>query len=72
MPRSQAQSDFSVCRVPEIELPATAGPVALPDADAVTGQASALANRWLMRLTLALMVVLFLLCAVGLHIPSGG
>ena len=69
MARSQAQSDFSVYRRPEIELPAVAGPVTLPDAQG--GQAGALATRWMMRLTLVLLLALAALCAVGPHLPSG-
>jgi hypothetical protein len=72
MARSEAQSDFSVSRPPgpaEIDLPAAAGPVALPDAEA--GLAGAVATRWIMRLTLLMLLALAVLCAVGPHIPSG-
>jgi hypothetical protein len=69
MPRSQAQSDFSVARAPEIQLPAVAAPVALSPAD--RSQASALATRWILRLTVAALAVLAVLCAVGPHIPAG-
>jgi hypothetical protein len=69
MPRSQAQSDFSVVRAPEVRLPATAEPVALPPAD--RSQASAFATRWILRLAVAALAALAVLCAVGPHIPSG-
>jgi hypothetical protein len=71
MPRSQAQSDFSVSRPPAVELPAGATPVALPDAQAVTSEAGAFATRWVLRLTVLLLFALAVLCAVGPHIPSG-
>jgi hypothetical protein len=72
MARSPAQSDFSVSRPPqlsEIELPAVARPVTLPEAQA--GLAGELATRWMMRITLVLLLALAVLCAVGPHIPSG-
>jgi hypothetical protein len=71
MPRSEAQSDFSIARSPEVELPAGAAPVALPHAQVVTSEASELATRWVMRLTVLLLFALAVLCAVGPHIPSG-
>lgn len=67
MPRSQAQSDFSVSREPAVELPAGAA----PDAQAVSSEAGAFATRWVMRLTVLLLFALAVLCAVGPHIPSG-
>ena len=75
MPRSHMQSDFSVVRTPDpalvVVLPDSAGPVALPRAQVQTTEASAFATRWIMRATFVLFLALFLLCAVGLHIPSG-
>jgi hypothetical protein len=71
MPRSEAQSDFSISRSPEVVLPAGAAPVALPAAQAVTSEAGALATRWVLRLTVLLLFALAVLCAVGPHIPSG-
>ena len=74
MARSEAQSDFSVSRpqVPaeaEIILPAAAQPVSLAEAEA--GLAGAVATRWMMRITLLMLLALAVLCAVGPHIPSG-
>ena len=69
MARSEAQSDFSVARPPELELPAAAAPVTLSGAQ--TGLAGELATRWMLRITLVLLFALVVLCAVGLHIPSG-
>jgi hypothetical protein len=69
MPRSQAQSDFSVARAPEIELPAATVAIELPAAD--RSAAGAFATRWILRLTLAMLAALAVLCAVGLHIPAG-
>jgi hypothetical protein len=69
MARSQAQSDFSVTRAPEVELPASAAPVALSSTDAT--QAGAFATRWVMRITVLLLFALAVLCAVGPHIPAG-
>ncbi|HEX3473643.1 MAG TPA: hypothetical protein VHT91_01310 [Kofleriaceae bacterium] len=57
MPRSQAQSDFSVVRAPEVQLPPAAAPVALPPADR--------------SLTVVALAALAVLCAVGPHIPAG-
>jgi hypothetical protein len=71
MARSQAQSDFSVSREPQLELPAGATPVALSSAEVVTTQANAVATRWVMRITALLLFALAVLCAVGPHIPSG-
>jgi len=71
MARSAAQSDFSVSRPPEVELPAGAAPVALPRAEVVTTEAGAFVTRWVMRLTIVLLLALAVLCAVGPHIPSG-
>jgi hypothetical protein len=71
MARSQAQSDFSVSR-PEpavIDLPVVARPVTLPEVQ--TGQAGELVTRWMMRITLVLLLAFAVLCAVGPHIPSG-
>jgi len=69
MPRSEAQSDFSVARAPEVQLPAAAAAVALSPADG--SQASALATRWILRLTMVALAALAVLCAVGPHIPAG-
>ena len=71
MARSQAQSDFSVARDPEVALPEGVAPVALPSAEVVTNQASEFSTRWVMRITVLLLFVLAVLCAVGPHIPSG-
>ena len=71
MPRSAAQSDFSVSRAPEVELPAVAGPVALPGEPPASTEASAFATRWVMRITVLLLLALAVLCAVGPHIPAG-
>ena len=76
MPRSQAQSDFSIDRsidraidrASEVRLPAIAVPVALPRAEVF---ASELATRWILRLTFLLLAVFAVLCAVGPHIPGG-
>lgn len=70
MARSMEQSDFSVVRAPDVELPAVAAPVALPSAPSST-EAGALATRWVMRLTMVLLAALAILCVVGPHIPSG-
>jgi len=37
----------------------------------VSSEASAFATRWVMRLTVLLLVALAVLCVVGPHIPSG-
>lgn len=71
MPRSAAQSDFSVSREPEVELPESAGPVALPRAQVITTQAGEFSTRWVMRFTVLLLLALAVLCAVGPHIPAG-
>lgn len=75
MPRSSAQSDFSVTREPDpvalIELPASAHPVSLPRAVLRSTEAGALATRWVMRATFFLLLALVLLCLIGPHIPSG-
>ena len=68
MPRSQAQSDFSIQRASEVRLPEIAVPVALPRAEAFAGE---LATRWMLRLTFALLAVFAALCAIGPHIPGG-
>lgn len=70
MARSQAQSDFSVTRTPEVPLPGAAAPVELPAAERST-EASELATRWILRLTVVLLAALAVLCAVGPHIPAG-
>ena len=72
MARSQAQSDFSVSRPPEVRLPAAAAAVALPQPEARAAEAGELATRWIMRLTLLVLLALVVLCAVGPHIPAGG
>jgi hypothetical protein len=74
MPRSEAQSDFSVSRprdLAEIELPAQAMPVALPRAQLISSEASELATRWVLRATMLVLFALAVLCLVGPHIPSG-
>jgi hypothetical protein len=71
MARSALQSDFSVAREPEVVLPASAAPVALPEARVITAQASALATRVTMWATVILLAALALLLAIGPHIPSG-
>lgn len=75
MPRSSAQSDFAVVRAPDpaavVELPPAAGPISLPRAQLRSTEASAFASRWIMRVTLVMLFVLFVLCMVGPHIPSG-
>lgn len=71
MPRSQAQSDFSIARPIEVALPATAEPVALPDAAAIGAQADALVSRWVLRMTWLMLFALAALCLIGPHIPSG-
>ncbi len=78
MARSAAQSDFSVSRAPEIRLAGSAElvdpPPGLPS-DLPSGDhssfASALATRWVLRLTAVLLFALAVLCAVGPHIPAG-
>jgi hypothetical protein len=70
MPRSQAQSDFSVSRAPEVQLPASAAAVALPQAAELSG-ASEVTTRWLLRLTAVVLAAFALLCAIGPHIPGG-
>lgn len=70
MPRSQAQSDFSVSRAPEVQLPANAKAVALPQAAELMG-ASEVTTRWLLRLTAVVLAAFALLCAIGPHIPGG-
>jgi hypothetical protein len=70
MPRSQAQSDFSVSRAVEVRLPASAAAVALPQAVELMG-ASEVATRWMLRLTAVVLAVFALLCAIGPHIPGG-
>jgi hypothetical protein len=64
------QSDFSVVRAADVELPATAARVALPNAPD-SSAASELATRWVLRIAMVLLAALALLCVVGLHIPSG-
>lgn len=71
MPRSQAQSDFSVTRAPEVQLPAAAAPVELARAAELGAQAGELATRWILRLTVLLLLALAALCMVGPHIPAG-
>lgn len=76
MPRSQAQSDFSVARAPEVELPLAAAPVALSPADPAgfargEGRSPSGSTRWILRLTVAALAALAVLCAVGPHIPAG-
>ena len=71
MARSQAQSDFSVSRPPEVELPAVAVPVALPHGEALGAEAGELATRWVLRLTMLVLLALAVLCMVGPHIPAG-
>jgi hypothetical protein len=68
MARSQAQSDFSVSR--PAKLPAVAAVVELPRAEE-WAEASALATRWMLRLTVVALAVLAVLCLVGPHIPGG-
>jgi len=70
MARSQAQSDFSVSRAPEVQLPPSAQAVALPQAAELTG-ASDVATRWILRLTAVVLAAFALLCAIGPHIPGG-
>lgn len=73
MPRSQAQSDFSVTpisRAAEVRLPEAAVSVALPRDDA--SGAGEFATRWVLRLTMLLLAAFAVLCAVGPHIPAGG
>ena len=71
MPRSAAQSDFSVSREPEVELPEAAAPVSLPSAQVITTQAGEFSTRWVMRFTVLLLLALAVLCVVGPHIPAG-
>lgn len=88
MPRSQAQSDFSVARAPEVQLPAAAASVALSPVDHSQASASKRGGdpagfahgegrspsgspRWILRLTVAALAALAVLCAVGPHIPAG-
>lgn len=59
MPRSSGQSDFVVRR----DQPA-------PDPDA-TPAASEAATKWVLRLTVVMLVLLALLLLIGPHIPSG-
>jgi hypothetical protein len=61
MARSSEQSDFTFDSPP-------------PD-DAATTEAksgSVFASKWLLRITLIMLVALALLCAIGPHIPAGG
>ena len=59
-------------RPAEVRLPPSAMPVALPRAIAATGtEASEFATRWILRLTLLMLALLAVLCAVGPHIPAG-
>ena len=74
MPRSEAQSDFSVSRPEapeEIVLPAQAMPVSLPRAQLISSEASELATRWVLRATILVLFALAVLCMVGPHIPAG-
>lgn len=75
MPRSSAQSDFAVVRLPDpaavVELPPAARPVSLPRAVLRSDEAGAVATRWVMRATVVLLIVFALLCLIGPHIPSG-
>jgi hypothetical protein len=71
MARSQAQSDFSVSRPPEVKLPAVAALVELPRAEESMAEAGAFATRWVMRLTVLVLAALAVLCLVGPHIPGG-
>lgn len=68
MPRSQAQSDFSVSRPVAAELPVGAALIELPRPD---GWAGAFATRWVLRLTMLALAALAVLCLVGPHIPGG-
>jgi hypothetical protein len=61
MARAPAQSDFSITRAPEIA----------PHAGELGGAAGAVVTRWIMRLTVVLLLALAVLCVVGLHIPAG-
>ncbi len=58
-----------MARAPEVRLPVIAEPVALPAVD--RSEASAFATRWILRLTVAVLAALAVLCAVGPHIPAG-
>ncbi|TMQ05850.1 MAG: hypothetical protein E6J90_16240 [Deltaproteobacteria bacterium] len=68
MPRSQAQSDFSVSRPVAARLPAVAAVVELPRAEVWAGD---FATRWILRLTVLALAALAVLCLVGPHIPGG-
>jgi hypothetical protein len=68
--RSVEQSDFSIVRMPDVELPDSAAPMELPGAPR-SNEAGELVTRWVMRIALVLLAALFVLCAVGPHIPSG-
>lgn len=70
MARSQAQSDFSFTRESDVQLPESAQAVALPQAIELMG-ASDVATRWMLRLTVVVLAVFALLCAIGPHIPGG-
>lgn len=58
-------------RVPEVGLPAAAAVVELSGETELAGQASELATRWILRLTVLMLAAFAVLCAIGPHIPAG-
>jgi hypothetical protein len=74
MARSPAQSDFVVERpapIAEVVLPDEAQAVSLPRAEVRTNLASAGATRWVLTVTIVMLVALVLLLLIGPHIPAG-
>lgn len=71
MARSPGQSDFVVVTERTREPEPTGAPDERPSAVVRTGEASALATRWVMGATWVMLIVLALLCIIGPHIPSG-
>lgn len=65
MPRSPAQSDFAVA-------PEATSAAEDPEAGVAATGVERGAARWLLGLTLLMLVALVALVGVGLHIPSGG
>ena len=77
MARTEGQSDF-VFRPHPGEAPLAgpideaSGPVELPRVKVLAPEASAFATKWMLRITLLMLLALALLCAIGPHLPSGG
>jgi hypothetical protein len=75
MPRSSLQSDFTVNREPlPVEIPEGMSPeeaAELPRAFLKSNEATSRSTKIVMTFTFVMLVVLFLICAIGPHIPAG-